>query len=190
MKRVHGLVPYTLLKNVIRLANPAAVMSGVLDLFLATPFRSRSLLQRIIGMALNDGIKQLQRSIDTVVVKIGDPVFCSKLQQYVNASDDVRDTIRLEAESDSVDLVVAILRSEFFEPGLTPTEIERVFNAYVAWNSAVENVDEEMKSGAQLFAYLKQLLKLFTRQRDKNQMLAITEEVCGRFTLQTSSRSS
>ena len=37
-------------------------------------------------------------------------------------------------------------------------------------------VDEEMKSGAQLFAYLKQLLKLYTRQRDKAMMLSIVEE--------------
>ena len=34
-----------------------------------------------------------------------------------------------------------------------------------------------MKSGAQLFAYLKQLLKLYTRQRDKAMMLQIVEEV-------------
>lgn len=39
-------------------------------------------------------------------------------------------------------------------------------------------VDEEMKAGAQLFANLKQLLKLYTRQRDKAMMLSIVEEVC------------
>lgn len=37
-------------------------------------------------------------------------------------------------------------------------------------------IDEEMKQGAQLFAYLKQLLKMYTRQRDKAQMLAVIEE--------------
>jgi hypothetical protein len=46
-ERIHSLAPYTLLKNVIRIANPAAVMSSVLDLFLTQPFRSQSLLQRI-----------------------------------------------------------------------------------------------------------------------------------------------
>jgi Domain of unknown function in PX-proteins (DUF3818) len=38
-------------------------------------------------------------------------------------------------------------------------------------------VDAEMKAGAQLFAYMKQLLKLYTRQRDKAMMLSIIEEV-------------
>lgn len=37
-------------------------------------------------------------------------------------------------------------------------------------------IDDEMKAGAQLFAYLKQLLKMYTRQRDKAMMLAVIEE--------------
>lgn len=41
-----------------------------------------------------------------------------------------------------------------------------------------------MRAGAQLFGYLKQLLKLYTRQRDKNMMMAIIGEV---FTIQPSS---
>ena len=40
-----------------------------------------------------------------------------------------------------------------------------------------DQVDVEMKAGAQLFAHLKQLLKLYTRQRDKAMMLRIVEEV-------------
>lgn len=35
-----------------------------------------------------------------------------------------------------------------------------------------------MKHGAEWFAYLKQLLKLYTRQRDKAMMLSMIEEVC------------
>lgn len=34
-----------------------------------------------------------------------------------------------------------------------------------------------MKQGAQLFAYLKQLLKMYTRKRDKAMMLSVIEEV-------------
>lgn len=34
-----------------------------------------------------------------------------------------------------------------------------------------------MKQGAQTFAYLKQLLKLYTRKRDKAMMLSVIEEV-------------
>jgi hypothetical protein len=203
-KRIHSLVPYTVLKNVIRIANPAAVMSGVLDLFLAQPFGARSLLQRIFGMAINDGVNSVQKTIDTLgSTRIKDDLLCAKIQSYVKADEGVKEAIRQEAVRDNVDVVVTILRSDFFHPELTPQQVEKVFNAYVAWNNAVENVrptrlsratssrsslstvtnatgqvEKEMRPGAELFAHLKQYLKLCLRQRDKLMMLQVIEEVC------------
>ncbi|CAK7219712.1 hypothetical protein SEUCBS140593_003987 [Sporothrix eucalyptigena] len=175
-KRIHSLIPYTLIKNVIRVANPAAVMSGVLDIFLAQPFGTRSLMQRIFSLTLNDGIRNFQKSIDSLSAKIDDPVFVNKLKAYSDADQAVKEIIREEAINDDVDLIVGILRSELIEPPLKPEQIGRLYNAYVAFNSAVENVDEELKQGAQLFSYLKQLMKLYTRQRDKTMMLNLIEE--------------
>jgi len=176
-KRIHSLVPYGVLKNVIRIANPAAVMSGVLDLFLAQPFGARSLLQRIFGMAINDGVNSVQKTIDTLgSTRIKDDVLCDKIKAYVQADEGVKEAIRQEAARDNVDVVVTILRSEFFQPELSSQQVEKVFNAYVAWNNAVENVEKEMRSGAELFAHLKQYLKLCLRQRDKLMMLQIIEE--------------
>lgn len=134
------MIPYAALKQVIRFANPAVVMSGVLDLFLAHPFGSRSLAQRVFGMAINDSIKSFQKSIDSLVAKISDPVLCAKLEQFCNANEDTKNSIRSEAVVDGVDVVVAILRSELISPELTPEQVGKVFNAYVAWNNAVENV--------------------------------------------------
>ena len=134
------MIPYGALKQVIRFANPAAVMSGVLDLFLAQPFGARSLAQRIFGLALNDGIRSFQKSIDALVVKIGDPVLCEKLKCFCNADENTKNEIRSEAAAEGVDLIVVILRSERFSPELTPQQIGTVFNAFVAWNNAVDNV--------------------------------------------------
>ncbi|KAF9699735.1 hypothetical protein EKO04_002110 [Ascochyta lentis] len=202
-KRIHSLVPYGVLKNVIRIANPAAVMSGVLDLFLAQPFGARSLLQRIFGMAINDGVNSVQKTIDTLgSTKIKDEVLCAKIKAYVESSEDVKQALRQEADSEQVDIVVTILRSDFFKPELSSQQVEKVFNAYVAWNNAVENVrptsrysrknssrstqsvlanasgqiDKDLRQGAELFAHLKQYLKLCLRQRDKLMMLQIIEE--------------
>ncbi|OAX77181.1 hypothetical protein ACJ72_08523, partial [Emergomyces africanus] len=175
-KRIHSLVPYTLMKNVIRIANPAAVMSGVLDLFLAQPFGSRSLLQRIFSLAIHDGIKTFQRSIDGLSAKIDDPVLVNKLRAFTAADEEVKNELRREAKEDDVDIVVTILRSDYIEPELNPGQIEKVFNSYVAWVNTIENVDMQMQHGAQWFAYLKQLLKMLTRQRDKAMMLSIIEE--------------
>lgn len=175
-KRIHSLIPYTIMKNVIRVANPAAVMANVLDLFLAQPFGARSLMQRIFSLTLNDGIKVIQRSIDALSVEIGDPVFVDKLKQYVEGEEHIKVAIQEEAKSDDVDIIVAILRSDLIYPDLVPEQIGRLYNAYVAFNSAVENVDEELRQGAQLFSYLKQLMKLNMRQRDKAMMLRLVEE--------------
>lgn len=175
-KRIHNLVPYTLLKNVIRIANPAAVMTGVLDLFMAQPFGSRSLLQRIFSQTLNESIKDFQKSISSVAAKIEDPVLTEKLKNFVDADELIKNEIRYEAESEQTDLVVVILRSELLSPELNAEQIGKVFNGWVAWNNAVDNVDLEMQQGAQWFAEMKQLLKLYTRQRDKAMMLSIVEE--------------
>ncbi|KAG8164791.1 hypothetical protein KVR01_005066 [Diaporthe batatas] len=175
-KRIHSLIPYTIIKNIIRIANPAAVMSSILDVFLAQPFGAKSLMQRIFSLALHDGIKSFQKSIDAVAAKISDDVFVEKLKKYTDLDDHLKIAIREEAESEDVDLVVAVLRSDLIEPGLTGEQIQRLYNAYVAFNSAVENVDEELKQGAQLFSYLKTLMKLYTRQRDKEMMLHLIEE--------------
>lgn len=134
------MIPYIALKQVIRFANPAMVMSGVLDLFLAQPFGARSLAQRVLGLALNDGIKGFQRSIDALVVKINNNVFCEKIKRFVNADKDTKNHVRSEAVVDGVDLIVTILKSDDITPELSPEQIGQAFNAYVAWNNAVENV--------------------------------------------------
>jgi hypothetical protein len=203
LKRIHSLVPYSVLKQVIRIANPAAVMSGVLDLFLAQPWGAKSLLQRIFGMAINDGVNSVQKSIDTLAsTKIKDDVLCAKIKGFVQADEAVKDAIRQQAVNDKVDVVITILQSDSFRPELTSQQVENVFNAYVAWTSAVENTrpgrlsrktssrsnvttattsaapsDKGFRQGAELFAHLKQYLKLCLRQRDKLMMLQIIEEV-------------
>lgn len=144
-KRIHSLIPYTALKQVIRFANPAAVMAGVLDLFLAQPFGAKSLLQRIFSLALGDSIRTVQKSIDGLALKINEPVFCEKIKNYNQCDQGLKDAIRIEAAQDDIDLLVAILRSEDIKPELKPEEIGRAFNAYVAWNSAVENVSINLR---------------------------------------------
>jgi Domain of unknown function in PX-proteins (DUF3818) len=125
---------------VIRIANPAAVMSGVLDLFLAQPFGSRSLLQRIFGMTLHDGIRSFETPINSLVSKIDDSVVTQKVKAFVDADEVIKIAIREEAAAEQVDLIVSILRSDLILPELVPEQIEKMFNAYVAWINAVENV--------------------------------------------------
>ena len=152
-------------------------MKGVLDLFLAQPLGANSLMQRIFGYAINDGIHSLQKAIDSLSAKINEPTLCKKIAVYTAASEAEKRELRKEADEEDLELLVVLLRTDRLEPDLEPSEIERVFNAYVAWNAAVDNPETAKSIGdAELFASLKQLLKLYTRQRDKAQMLSIIEE--------------
>ena len=46
LKRIHALMPYFVLRSILRISNPIAMVRGVIDLFLAQPFGQRSILQR------------------------------------------------------------------------------------------------------------------------------------------------
>jgi hypothetical protein len=140
-KRIHSLVPYTVVKNIVRFTNPAVVMSQVLDLFMAQPFGARSLLQRIFGMAIHDGISNIQKSIDVLIFqKIHDHALCTKVKQYVQSNYTVKDDIKASAASKNEDLLLTILQSNQLEPELSPEQRKKVRAGYEAWNKVVENV--------------------------------------------------
>lgn len=49
LKRIHGMMPYFMLRGILKVSNPMAMIRGVLDLFLARPFGGQSLIQRSVG---------------------------------------------------------------------------------------------------------------------------------------------
>lgn len=153
-------------------------MKGVLDLFLAQPLGARSLMQRIFGLAINDGIRTTQKSLDTLDAKIADPTFTHKIRTYVSSSEDLKDALRAEATTEGVDLLVILIRSDSLSPPVSSDQVAKIFNAYVAYTAAVDAplTDTDLKASAELFSHLKQYLKLSTRQRDKSSMLALIEE--------------
>lgn len=97
-------------------------------------------MQRIFGLAINDGIRTTQKAVEMLEAKIDDPILCEKIKHYTDADEAVKQVIRDEAAQDEVDLIVVILRSEYFAPELQAEQIGRIFNAFVAWNNAVDNV--------------------------------------------------
>jgi hypothetical protein len=139
-QRIHSLLPYSILKNILRFSNPMAMLRGILDLFLAQPFGQRSLLQRILSITLTDDIQKIQKNIDVLRENIGDEALCEKLKNYVNADVGVQGAIRSEVLDGKTELITAILRSEELQPPLDGKQIVRVHTALVAWNSAIDSV--------------------------------------------------
>jgi hypothetical protein len=123
-------------------------MSAVLDLFLMQPFGARSLLQRIFGMAISDGIMSIQKSIDILISqKIDDSTLAAKLKQYTESDGDIKEELKEEAKEEQVDILVCIMRSPYFEPAATPAQIQRVYNGFLAWQNVVDNVRSSHHDG-------------------------------------------
>lgn len=184
LKRLHGIMPYFMLKGILKISNPMAMIRGILDLFLARPFGGQSLLQKMFSTSLTEDLRYLAEDIAAVQDKIDDPVLCQKVEQYVRSSWEAQEVYRKEAVSENCELLVAILRSPE-APSLSRGQIQRVFRAsraYREWKAEqAEYDDSDDEEGpdnddAWLFEDLNILLKLMTRKKEKEAMLALIFE--------------
>lgn len=85
LKRTHMLLPYRAMWAILKISNPMAMMKGIMDLFLAQPFGSRSLLQRIISGNMQEEVSEYKREIADIEAVIDDPLLCEKIRNYVYA---------------------------------------------------------------------------------------------------------
>ncbi|EIW72857.1 hypothetical protein TREMEDRAFT_20784, partial [Tremella mesenterica DSM 1558] len=184
LKRLHGLMPYFVLKGILRISNPMAMIRGILDLFLARPFGGQSLLQKMFSQSLTEDIRLIAEDIQTVMDKVDDPVLCQKIQQYTDAPYDIQELFRKDAAMEGVDLLVVILRSPDM-PTLSRPQLQRAYRASRAWKSyklaqaELDDSDDDLgpeDEDAWLFEDLMTLLRLCMRKREKEQLLALIFE--------------
>ncbi|WWD18170.1 hypothetical protein CI109_102619 [Kwoniella shandongensis] len=184
LKRLHGLMPYFVLKGILKISNPMAMIRGVLDLFLARPFGGQSLIQRMFSSSLTEDVRLLAEDIEAVQDKIDDPVLCQKIEQYANAPFEIQEYYRKDAASEGVDLLVVILRSPEV-PSLSRPQFQRVAKATRAYReykdaqAELDDSDDDMgpdSEDAWLYEDLSVLLKLWMRKREKEGLLALIFE--------------
>ncbi len=111
MKRMHGMMPYFMLRGILRISNPMLMVRGVLDIFLARPFGSQSLLQRMFSSSLQDEVRELDEVCTAIIAKVDDQTICEKVRQFVYAPADIQAMYRKDAEEERLDLLTTILRS-------------------------------------------------------------------------------
>ncbi|KAK8865647.1 hypothetical protein IAR55_000792 [Kwoniella newhampshirensis] len=184
LKRLHGLMPYFVLKGILKISNPMAMIRGVLDLFLARPFGGQSLIQRMFSSSLTEDVRLLAEDIEAVQEKIDDPVLCQKIEQYANAPFEIQEYYRKDAASEGVDLLVVILRSPEV-PSLSRPQFQRVAKATRAYReykdaqAELDDSDDDLgpdSEDAWLYEDLSILLKLWMRKREKEGLLALIFE--------------
>ena len=96
------MMPYFILRGILKISNPVAMVRAVLDLFLARPFGSTSLLQKMFSSGLADEARELKEDADMVARKIADDRLVQKVQNYVEAPKATQDIFRAEARESSL----------------------------------------------------------------------------------------
>ncbi|KAF9821175.1 hypothetical protein IEO21_00783 [Rhodonia placenta] len=184
LKRIHGLMPYFMLKTILKISNPMAMIRGVLDLFLAHPFGGRSLLQRMFTGSLVEEAKAIEEDIQSVKDKVEDPVICEKVRQFVYAPREIQSIFKADAAEENIHVLVAVLRSGE-EPALSRGQLQRVMRAhrahkeYVKSQESLQDSDDDegpQDEEAWLFEDLSVLTKLYSRLRDREQLIELIFE--------------
>ena len=186
-KRVNGIMPYFMMRQILKISNPVAMIRAGLDLFLARPFGSASLLQRMFSSGVEGEVKELKEDMLKVQEKIADDAMCERIKRFNNAPRDVQKRYRDEAASEDLDILTVILRAREDYPPLSPQSFQRVHRAsirhkeYLDWVATLQNPDEEDEGpnndDAWLFEDLHVLMRMQMRLRDKEQILEMIFEV-------------
>ncbi|KAF9973978.1 hypothetical protein BGZ73_002758 [Actinomortierella ambigua] len=132
LKRTHNLLPYRTMWGILKISNPMAMMKGLMELFLAQPFGSKSLLQRIITGNMNEEISEYRKDIAAIEKAVGDPFICEKIYNFVYAPNSVVSQIVSTDEVYDItelNLVLEVLKSDHIQPILTPMQIQAVCSA-------------------------------------------------------------
>ncbi|KAF9575312.1 hypothetical protein EC968_003664 [Mortierella alpina] len=132
LKRTHMLLPYRTMWGILKVSNPMAMMKGIMDLFLAQPFGSRSLMQRIISANMQEEVTEYKKEITEIEEAIDDAALCEKIRNYVYAPRSVVSQIFPDDEPYDITelgLVMDVLRSDRILPVLQPLQIKRVWDA-------------------------------------------------------------
>lgn len=199
LKRIHGMMPYFVMRGILKISNPIAMIRSFLDLFLARPFGQSSLLQRIFTSGLNDEVKELREDMRLVAEKINDPALVQKVENYVNSPRHVQEYCKAEAGAhllhildpelkevilvaDRIDLMAAVLRSGSPLVPQTMAKVARcnaAYQKYLRDRSKLANPEDDegpTNDEAWLFEDLHVYLRLATRARDKSQLIELIFE--------------
>ncbi|KAJ3828575.1 hypothetical protein EV361DRAFT_879376 [Lentinula raphanica] len=184
LKRLHGLMPYFMMKAALKISNPIGMIRSMLDLFLAQPFGGKSLAQRMFTGSLFEEVKELEEEIEAVKSKVDDPVMCEKIKRFVEAPKEIQDTFKADAVSENQNLLTVVLRSGE-EPVLSRAQLHRVAKAsrahavYMRHRETLDDSDDDdgpQDDDAWLYEDLKVLGHLYSRLKDREQLIALVFE--------------
>ncbi|KAM0791448.1 hypothetical protein ACM66B_005903 [Microbotryomycetes sp. NB124-2] len=173
LKALHSAFPYWLVRQAFKIGRAKTMAKYLQDILLARPFGSKSLLQKILAITLDDDPKKLLQDINRLRSRIASSTMCEKIDAYVHDSREKKEIIRRYARENDVELVLCIVRGAD-EPRLAKYELERVVRASKKYDAFVKTPKSALaKKNAsdpdvRLVLDLQEYLKVISRDRDSN----------------------
>ncbi|CCE64932.1 hypothetical protein TPHA_0J01100 [Tetrapisispora phaffii CBS 4417] len=182
IKRLHRLVPYSVMSQIMKYTNPMAIMKAMMELFMAQPFGGKSLLQTMFSSILADDlksqdevIKQLEEKIkkkfqlgEQVIEIFKKSVYNNEKYEYISMS-----FIYSETEATHMPSAMLLLLHCAEKNYISPEALDIITESYMDWKSInesendIETIHDEKNKNAELFSNIKELLQLYIKERDK-----------------------
>ncbi|SCU89877.1 LAME_0E05974g1_1 [Lachancea meyersii CBS 8951] len=195
VKRLHRLLPYTVMIQVLKIANPMAMMKGMMDLFMARPFGGNSLLQSMFSSVLTDDLKsqfKLSRELEATICSeskfgqeiikvLSTAIFKNEDNGFVNMEE-----LHDEATSMSMPLVLVLVMKCSELDRVSQDALGEVLESYSLWkewndaqNRDLTTVNSSTSIGdvpGLFFSHLKGLFQIYIRERDKKLMKQVWQD--------------
>ncbi|TIA90093.1 hypothetical protein E3P81_02604 [Wallemia ichthyophaga] len=169
LKSIHSLMPYFVLRGILKISNPMAMVRGVIDLFLAQPFGQKSVLQRMFSASIYEEIKQLEDDVDLVKERIQNQEIISKIAHFVASPFEVHNYCKEEADKLETHVLNVVLKGD----EISSASLGMVQRSYSSFIDKDSDEDEDMSS---LFFQLDHLLKLQLKLKERHQMIEMIFE--------------
>lgn len=189
IKRLHKLMPYAVMGQILKLTNPMGIMKAMIDLFMAQPFGSQSLLQTMFSTVLSDDLRNQEKVIQELEGKIiegsainAEIVKCLKAVIFENDNGEILDmqSIQEESETTQSPICLVILLRKAESGTISHEGVGDVIESYTAWKSQQNSHDDahstDLDNESALFSHIKELLQLYIRERDKKLMKKLWQD--------------
>lgn len=186
VRRLHKLMPYTVMINILRFTNPMVIIKTMVDLMMASPFGGKSLLQNLFYGILSDDMKSQSKVIMELEEKIGHEEIIKRLKYFVyDCTDyDLVQSVKEEAKELGTDVVLTVMITpQLYELSeIDDNLIGKVFESYNEYKKLKEFEKEPTQLNVvnheqtELYSELKSLYKLYVRNKDKEIMQQLWSE--------------
>lgn len=189
IRKLHRLMPYAVMGQILRLTNPMGMVKAMIDLFMAQPFGSQSLLQTMFSTVLSDDLRNQEKVIHELEARLlekseksAEVIECLKAVIFDNEQKKYVDMESVQEESRTTTTpisLIILLRNA--ESGVISHEAAgEVIESYAIWklkqNSPADLKEADFNDDGILFSYIRELLTLYIRERDKKLMKKLWQD--------------